>query len=864
MARIYTSEMQGVLGPISQSIGDLLSFVEAAEEENVTLPDLTGPGTVILNASQGLAQAGLAMVKGKDPILDRDMPAAAQHLSESAQKVHAACLGLKKDLRSKVAKKQLEEGVRGILMGTTKILEIGDDAEVREMVAVIDEVLPALETLKTVTDADDLLAKIKPVAGNLVKVARQTEKRTKQLGSGMYREEIEQACSVVKTSTPVLISALRTYIQHSKDPASIPLRDHAISALDSSLRRIAYLIQLKFYKDEEGVGDGPGDVALSANEIFKALEKASLGQVSDPIQTRALFSDIDSYLQQANQIAATCTDHVERKALEDRIARAQQLREQMDDLTNQLRDDPSNEALKRQYASTAAALNKELADIQRLGVRALMRQKEDGMGLAKHETARLMAAAVAGDAAAVKASGDLVHQHTTHLCRTASLVAQHTLDGQRADDVRAASKTLEEFAPVLVAAATVAGNNPKDAGAQEHAKLMHKQYDGKLDALSRAIDAAIDEPGLAMAVNEAALSAAMPGLVAAAEAQDKARFEDHLAEVERRANRAAELAEHEASSTEDATTKAQLLARAEAMRKHTPTLLSAARALYASPKDAKTREALVGAQKALMTEVAGARIAIGGVDIAQVEKEESEALQLRIQKEKEDEERVKAEKEMQLQKEETEKRAKEEQERRISEAEEEMKRLALDESVVVVDAENEKKIDFVKDSEIGAAAAELHESANQWDDKENDVVAVAKMIAENFNKMAALANQPNSKRELIALSKEIASDAIKASREAQSYANNCADRKLKQQLLMVVNRMETIAAQLKIIATVKAAHYMDEQADSQLTICAKNLMDAVGASVGMCHSASLRPLAPNKDSAKWRKKVYRDRPEAKW
>lgn len=79
--------------------------------------------------------------------------------------------------------------------------------------------------------------------------------------------------------------------------------------------------------------------------------------------------------------------------------------------------------------------------------------------------------------------------------------------------------------------------------------------------------------------------------------------------------------------------------------------------------------------------------------------------------------------------------------------------------------------------------------------------------------------------------------------------------------------METVSAQLKIIATVKASNYMDEQADEQLTCCAQSLMTAVQACVGQCHAASLKPI--NRADAllqavQWRKKVYRNRPEAKW
>jgi hypothetical protein len=52
--------------------------------------------------------------------------------------------------------------------------------------------------------------------------------------------------------------------------------------------------------------------------------------------------------------------------------------------------------------------------------------------------------------------------------------------------------------------------------------------------------------------------------------------------------------------------------------------------------------------------------------------------------------------------------------------------------------------------------------------------------------------------------------AQSTSKLAMQFANNCADARLKRDLVTTVSQIDTISAQLKIIAAVKAANYSDE------------------------------------------------------
>ena len=66
---------------------------------------------------------------------------------------------------------------------------------------------------------------------------------------------------------------------------------------------------------------------------------------------------------------------------------------------------------------------------------------------------------------------------------------------------------------------------------------------------------------------------------------------------------------------------------------------------------------------------------------------------------------------------------------------------------------------------------------------------------------------------------------------------------------------------------LQVSNYMDDSADEQPTVCAKNLMTSVQSAVGQCHAASLKPANKNDpilSAVQWRRKVYKSRPDAKW
>lgn len=84
---------------------------------------------------------------------------------------------------------------------------------------------------------------------------------------------------------------------------------------------------------------------------------------------------------------------------------------------------------------------------------------------------------------------------------------------------------------------------------------------------------------------------------------------------------------------------------------------------------------------------------------------------------------------------------------------------------------------------------------------------------------------------------------------AREIANACTDKRLKYQLLATLDRIDTLAQQLKILAAVKAASPKDTDKDFQLILCATNLMLSIKSCLKDCDTiTTTRLLKTRRDS----------------
>ncbi len=79
-----------------------------------------------------------SLIISKDSKLKYDMPKALDAIGKSANLLEQACKDMKRDPYSKQGRDRLIAGSRGILQGTTAMLVIFDESQVKQFFIVID------------------------------------------------------------------------------------------------------------------------------------------------------------------------------------------------------------------------------------------------------------------------------------------------------------------------------------------------------------------------------------------------------------------------------------------------------------------------------------------------------------------------------------------------------------------------------------------------------------------------------------------------------------------------------------------------------------------------------------------------------
>merc|ERR1712127_463060 len=119
-----------------------------------------------------------------------------------------------------------------------------------------------------------------------------------------------------------------------------------------------------------------------------------------------------------------------------------------------------------------------------------------------------------------------------------------------------------------------------------------------------------------------------------------------------------------------------------------------------------------------------------------------------------------------------------------------------------------------------------------------------------------------SKRELIKCAKEIASSSADVNRIGKLIANQCTDRRIRNDMLRVLEKIPTVATQLKILSTVKAtmlgrqnvSEEEEIEATEMLVQNAQNLMSGVQNVIREAEAASIKIRCDAGFSIKWVRK----------
>ncbi|PAV91391.1 hypothetical protein WR25_04456 isoform A [Diploscapter pachys] len=252
------------------------------------MPDLTRPVGLVSRAVENLIKVGYDTCDSSDDrILQADMPPALQRVEGSSKLLEDACHMLKGDPFSVPARKKLIDGARGILQGTSALLLCFDESEVRKIIRGCRKVLDYLAVAEVIEGMDDLAQFVKDISPWLTRVTTDVNLRQQELTHQVHREILIRCLDAIKTLSPILICAMKIFIQINNDPSqrggaeAAENRNYLAQRMTDEMNEIIRVLQLTTYDEDEWDADNV-TVMRKALSAAKSLLTAALDWLADP------------------------------------------------------------------------------------------------------------------------------------------------------------------------------------------------------------------------------------------------------------------------------------------------------------------------------------------------------------------------------------------------------------------------------------------------------------------------------------------------------------------------------------------------------------------------------------------------------
>lgn len=232
---------------------------EEAEDGNA-MPDLSKPVQAVSRAVENLTKVGKDTInKSDDEILRADMPNSLHRVDRASKLLEEAAIMLKNDPYSQQARHLLIEGSRGILQGTSSLLLCFDESEVRKLIRSCKKVLSYMEIVEVIERMDDLVQFVKDLTPSLTKVSRDVHQRQRELTHQVHRETLLRCLENLKQEAPMLISAMKVYIQLLTSNNSVSEaagnRNYHSQRITDQVQEMIRILQLTTYDEDEWDSD---------------------------------------------------------------------------------------------------------------------------------------------------------------------------------------------------------------------------------------------------------------------------------------------------------------------------------------------------------------------------------------------------------------------------------------------------------------------------------------------------------------------------------------------------------------------------------------------------------------------------------
>eukprot|EP00049_Salpingoeca_infusionum_P001089 m.45074 g.45074 ORF g.45074 m.45074 type:complete len:847 (+) comp10863_c0_seq1:830-3370(+) len=835
--RVHTHSIEKVLSPIAEQVAQLVVLEERARQLNAGIPDLTGAAEAIGMAIQNLVKVGRESMGDGDEQLRTRMPAACEQIQAAGKLFMDATMKINMDPFDADGRQLLVQAARGLLMGTTNVLMTYDAAEVRKIVKLGENIIEHLAVSKNVENLEQLVVLMREISRDLMGFAQLCDARYQELINQTLANKLLHANETLRKSSPLLVTSLRTFIQNSDNDQARAARDYTIEQVMNATHDAIVVVTSDAVSDDHG--------AEVDQEVYvRKFEAADvqLLAVDAGLNQEELRGNIKAVIAHGNEVAQGCINP----------PRADVLRAAVEKVT------ASWEALQStdNPALLGSAADQLRADIQTLDQHiktAVVEEVTAAMG-EEPVAANLKSAAAEGGAnlsETITAFDDM----TANLVRVSDHVAAMSLDSRRVKLIDETQKQLKNCAVQLSNAARLAHSEPDSQAAKEHLALVHDAYQYRHNVLRATVMGMVD-PARVIVVVEDRVQGDLMGAQKQAMRGNIDGVLQHFSSVEKQAATVVSTAAVEVENSKDDDFKRNVSSAAHSINTALPLVKRDLEILCKNPEDKDAQAKSKHSEQGLKLALESMRCALAGEEMPSDTPSEAD-LDISMAVTNFQQRQLAAE---------------------LGEDGDASAAEEADAADASADASAEAQ-ESVFDSKqpptgpIAVAALSLKRETDRWRSANNPVIATAKKMAEQMATMAKLSNiskgsagsddEQGSKGNMIATARGIAEQAHGIRKQALEAATNCTDKRLAADLHYLCERLPTIATQLKIIASVKAASISSasSEADAMLVKNAQNLMDTVQQTVRACEAASIKTMSKTAGvvsaAIRWKRKARR-------
>ncbi|KAI8911368.1 Vinculin/alpha-catenin [Powellomyces hirtus] len=325
---MHTTTSKAVLTPLADAVSSLIVIVSDAETDGTAMPNLNPLAKGVEAQIANLVNVG-KRIEGQpnaDAQLKRDMPVACGDVTKSAELLVSSTGDLVTDPYSAKGRQDLLQAVKGILSGTTAVLNVFDDAEVRKIISACAILRAHLDTISrgpsSPAEAQQFVQVIAQASQTIVVLAQLTNKRVAELLFLVLQTRLKAAIALLTKESPVLIGACKLSLTQPQNEAAKASRTDTCDRLKDAVTEIEIVVQ--FHTEDEGLAiEGTSDVGkirkALAEELFPKVLRALGSEKPQEIQ-KAMDNQskaTSALVQHAAEYGHAVRDSVQRAQIED-------------------------------------------------------------------------------------------------------------------------------------------------------------------------------------------------------------------------------------------------------------------------------------------------------------------------------------------------------------------------------------------------------------------------------------------------------------------------------------------------------------------------------------------------------------------